>query len=156
MTYTILVNTNASYFKFWSYDIDIGVVHWGRIGTAGQSGRFDSDIIIRRRNQKLNSGYRVFAENVENPRPSTAQVSVGGNSSRIISTRPETRFTAVTELERIESERDNSSPPQRHSSNSEPIKVKDLDRNHSVPNVNSYKTDEKDGSIQKIGSAQTN
>jgi hypothetical protein len=140
LSWEILVNTDG-HFKFWSYNLRTGEVYWGRIGAARpQSGRYDSDVILRRRNNKLASGYRVFAQGVDYYVPSEEQVLNGGPVITQETERERRIHRAATEAAR-EAEAQAQTPRERHQQRTSAINVPAYDKTYDVPNVESYKTD---------------
>ncbi len=70
-TWTVLTNTTPGHNKFWSYKINgnVAEVRWGKIGTNGESGTFDREVVIRRENEKRNKGYEYYNEHSSTPYP---------------------------------------------------------------------------------------
>lgn len=72
--YEILVNTEGTAFKFYSFEYadngtPSGAVFWGRIGTPGRMTRYSPDEALRKREEKLGShGYRILQRRSSQPR----------------------------------------------------------------------------------------
>jgi predicted DNA-binding WGR domain protein len=67
--WNVFINTEEGHNKFWSYNINTGEVHWGRIGGSGESSFFDTNTIMKRREEKLGKGYREYGTGLSSPFP---------------------------------------------------------------------------------------
>jgi len=157
MAWTILTNRTEGHNKFWSHDEE-GNVHWGRIGTRGQSGRYDMSNVMHKEMQKLSNGYVLITRNGSTPFPGSEQ---GDRIEAVRETLRQTRTVTPQSFSRIvrntrqrvhQSESNISLDTQdvenlrtgghnRSTTNSEGMRVPEFDRNHNVPNVDTYKTD---------------
>lgn len=156
MTWTVIINTSEGHYKFWSYnnidvvrDVEIHV-RWGRIsgafiGTHGQNGYYNLDTVLRRKNEKLNSGYHLFSERHPTGVPSDGEVSGSEREEREERER-EIRLLQIRARarENERQEREAQSQPQQTQNRkriTDKFSYNKLKTRHIVPNVEKYKTD---------------
>lgn len=70
--WTILINTQGTHFKFWSYEkingLYSGNIRYGRIGTRGTSYRYNDISVIRLKiREKIREGYSTYVYNTSTP-----------------------------------------------------------------------------------------
>lgn len=146
MSWTILVNRNEGHNKFWSHN-ELGDVHWGRIGTRGQSGRYGMDTVLRRENEKLNEGYILVTRNGETPYPDSRESRSNMAEEGLLREEPVVSTAAVRAIRRPRRSQARMTMPVEENEpvhtrgSSKPIKVPEFNKDHTVPNVDSYKTD---------------
>ncbi len=153
MSWTILVNRTEGHNKFWSHN-EVGDVHWGRIGSRGQSGRYDMSNVLSKEAAKLNAGYVLVTRDGSTPYPGSIAQNVAeqrvGRTRRVsqigreepIEVERHSRRRTHEEVERVEDLHNSPSVVHRTTArHSEGIKVPEYDRTHREPQVDSYKTD---------------